>query len=226
MTDQALDILKLVLLGLLYLFFARVLWAVWSEVRRTSSRAVVPTMNADEHDATTVAAPSGGRSRKPPKGRAGRVARLVIIEPKADRGQTFALNGEITIGRDPSSTIVITDDTFVSGHHAASSMPMGSRWSRTSARPTARSTTATACSPGLPTAPSWRPRAGRLHGLGGAVVAELRWGATTDSGRIRPGNEDNVLADDTRSSRSPMGWAGIAPVRWRARWRWTCCGRG
>ena len=34
MTDQALDILKLVLLALLYLFFARVLWAVWSEVRQ------------------------------------------------------------------------------------------------------------------------------------------------------------------------------------------------
>ena len=34
MTDQVLDILKLVLLALLYLFFARVLWAVWSEVRR------------------------------------------------------------------------------------------------------------------------------------------------------------------------------------------------
>ena len=40
MTDQALDILKLVLLGLLYLFFARVLWAVWSEVRSTANRAV------------------------------------------------------------------------------------------------------------------------------------------------------------------------------------------
>lgn len=26
-------------------------------------------------------------------------------------------------------------------------------------------------------------------------MAELRWGATTDSGRIRPGNEDNLLAD-------------------------------
>ena len=33
MTDQVLNILKFVLLGLLYLFFARVLWAVWSEVR-------------------------------------------------------------------------------------------------------------------------------------------------------------------------------------------------
>ena len=118
MTDQALDILKLVLLGLLYLFFARVLWAVWSEVRRTSSRAVVPTISPDERDATTIAAPSGGRTRKPPKGRSGRVARLVIIEPKAHRGQTYALNGEITIGRDRASTIVITDDTFVSGHHA------------------------------------------------------------------------------------------------------------
>jgi hypothetical protein len=118
MTDQALDILKLVLLGLLYLFFARVLWAVWSEVRRTSSRAVVPTMSADERDDTTIAAPTDRRTRKPPKGRAGTVARVVIIEPKAHRGQTYALNGEITIGRDPSSTIVITDDTFVSGHHA------------------------------------------------------------------------------------------------------------
>ena len=27
-------------------------------------------------------------------------------------------------------------------------------------------------------------------------MAELRWGATTDSGRIRPGNEDNLLAEE------------------------------
>ena len=117
MTDQALDILKLVLLGLLYLFFARVLWAVWSEVRSTANRAVVPTMTADERDATTIAGPSS-RARKPPKGRAGHVARLVIVEPKSRRGTAFALGDEITIGRDPSSTIVVDDDTFVSQRHA------------------------------------------------------------------------------------------------------------
>ena len=33
MTDQLLGILNVALLALLYLFFARVLWAVWSEVR-------------------------------------------------------------------------------------------------------------------------------------------------------------------------------------------------
>jgi hypothetical protein len=33
MTDQLLAVLKVALLALVYLFFARVLWAVWSEVR-------------------------------------------------------------------------------------------------------------------------------------------------------------------------------------------------
>jgi pSer/pThr/pTyr-binding forkhead associated (FHA) protein len=43
---------------------------------------------------------------------------LVIIEPKARRGAAFPLVGELTVGRDPGSTIRIDDDTFVSQHHA------------------------------------------------------------------------------------------------------------
>ena len=115
MTDQALDILKYVLLGLLYLFFARVLWAVWSEVRRSSKR--VAPVASDEH-AATVAATAPSRPRKPPKGRRGAVNRLVIVEPRARRGAAYALGGEISIGRDPGATIRIEDDTFVSGRHA------------------------------------------------------------------------------------------------------------
>jgi FHA domain len=116
MTDQALDILKLVLLGLLYLFFARVLWAVWSEVRTANKRAV--SQGPVDDQAATVAATAPRRQRKPPKGSAGRVARLVVIEPKARRGATYPLGQEITIGRDPSSTISIDGDTFVSATHA------------------------------------------------------------------------------------------------------------
>ena len=117
MTDQALDILKLVLLGLLYLFFARVLWAVWSEVRSANSRATAAPMQQVDDRAATVAAEAPRKQRKPPKGRAGRVARLVIVEPKARRGQAFPLGQEITVGRDPSSTVVIDGDTFVSSTH-------------------------------------------------------------------------------------------------------------
>jgi FHA domain len=123
-SDQALDILKLVLLGLLYLFFARVLWAVWSEVRRSDRRAVAQ-VDVDEY-ASTVAAEAPAAARPRParrdqrvrKGRGGRVARLVIIEPKTRGGSAYPLQGEITIGRDPSSTIRIDGDTFVSQHHA------------------------------------------------------------------------------------------------------------
>ena len=44
-TDLALDILKLILLALLYLFFARVLWAVWQEVRTDRRVAASHTVN-------------------------------------------------------------------------------------------------------------------------------------------------------------------------------------
>jgi hypothetical protein len=115
-SDQALDILKFVLLGLLYLFFARVLWAVWSEVRRGDQRPTVADGPVDEY-ASTVAAKQP-RLRRPAKGRGGAVARLVIVEPKARRGTAFAVGGDLTIGRDPRSTILIDGDTYVSQHHA------------------------------------------------------------------------------------------------------------
>jgi FHA domain len=122
MTDQALDILKLVLLGLLYLFFARVLWAVWSEVRSANSRAAQPQPigpPADEAAATVAAAVPGRPKRRdrPAKGRGGLVNRLVVIEPKARRGAAFPLGAEITVGRDPACTITIDGDTFVSTLH-------------------------------------------------------------------------------------------------------------
>ena len=45
------------------------------------------------------------------------MARLVIVEPKTRRGVAFPLGHEITVGRDPSSTVAIEDDTFVSSTH-------------------------------------------------------------------------------------------------------------
>lgn len=111
MTDQVLDILKLVLLALLYLFFARVLWAVWSEVRQPDARAAI--------DFAPQPQPAPGhRAVKPAKGRRGIPARLVVLEPKERRGTAFAIAGAIGIGREADNTIVITGDSYVSGHHA------------------------------------------------------------------------------------------------------------
>ena len=120
MTDQALDILKLVLLALLYLFFARVLWAVWSEVRApASARNSMESPLAAPTPASGTPAP-GRRSvkdAKPPKGRRGTPARLVVLEPKERRGTTFAITNGLGIGRETDNTIVILDDAYISGHH-------------------------------------------------------------------------------------------------------------
>lgn len=131
MSDQALNILKLGLLGLVYLFFARVLWAVWSEVRTPKAQPVQqragaprqPTQPVPANAATAPQprpaqpAPAPKRSRRPAKGRGGRAARLVVLEPKHRRGMTVAITGEITLGRDDSCTITIQDDSYVSTLH-------------------------------------------------------------------------------------------------------------
>jgi pSer/pThr/pTyr-binding forkhead associated (FHA) protein len=118
MTDQILNILKFAILGLLYLFFARVLWAVWSEVRTPKQHAIQAGPAQQRRDgAPTEKQRPAQQSRKAPKGRSGRVGRLVILEPRARRGTTVAMAGEITLGRDPSCSFTIDDDSFVSQLH-------------------------------------------------------------------------------------------------------------
>jgi pSer/pThr/pTyr-binding forkhead associated (FHA) protein len=132
MTDQVLNLLKFVLLGLLYLFFARVLWAVWSEVRTPTRRPIVgnPRIAQTRQPQTprpVAVSPAAQtkdrkqdkrtRDKKAKKQARGRPNRLVILEPKARRGMSIALAGDVTLGREPGCTIMIDDDAFVSQLH-------------------------------------------------------------------------------------------------------------
>jgi hypothetical protein len=115
MSDSLLGILKIAFLALLYLFFARVLWAVWSEVRGPRVGRVATT------DGTTEAAPRPGIDPSPPpksRRRRGAVTKLVVLQPRERKGATFAIASEITIGRSDTATISIQDDAFVSHLHA------------------------------------------------------------------------------------------------------------
>lgn len=123
MTDQALDIFKLAFLGLLYLFFGRVLWAVWSEVRAPANAkpvgeyvpptpaaaAAVPSVGADAADTGET---------KPAKGKRGVPARVVVLEPQEHKGVAFPIGETLPIGRDVETGVRINDDAFVSGLHA------------------------------------------------------------------------------------------------------------
>ena len=102
MTDQLPDAVHYLLLVLLYVFFGRVLWAVWSEVR-------TPTL-------------AQGRTRTPrtttkASSKSG-VMTFTVIEPRTRRGQSFTLSSTLDIGRDDDCDIAIDDDSFVSSRHA------------------------------------------------------------------------------------------------------------
>jgi len=109
--DSLLTILKFCLLALLYLFFIRVLRAVWAEMSNTR----------------TVAAPAGpaarstrnwGGTNRGGGGANGKVGgRLRVIEPAETKGQTYDLDDELTVGRAGGCHITL-DDTYVSQLHA------------------------------------------------------------------------------------------------------------
>jgi FHA domain len=111
--EQLLGLLKLCLLALLYLFFARVLWAVWTEVRAVRPQAQPAGVGPAESGPASAAA--RGLQRFPP----GVPRRLTIEEPSVRRGTRFDLSApELTIGRAGGCHVCLADDTFASTLHA------------------------------------------------------------------------------------------------------------
>lgn len=141
MDEQLLTILKLCLLALLYLFFLRVLRAVWTEVRgpktverrrrRANAPGPAPAMaGAGAPAGGSAMAPGGLPAAAAPTGRAGRRDRkerkadrrggpvqLVVLEPASLRGTSYPLAAELTVGRAAGCGVTV-DDTYASQIHA------------------------------------------------------------------------------------------------------------
>ena len=112
MPDQLLTFLKYIFLAVLYLFFMRVLRAVWIELREPKP---APGAAGAGHRARPT------RRRRRPAGGAGAGdggERLVVLEPAERQGQEFPLGEELTVGRAAGCGVPIPDDTFVSQLHA------------------------------------------------------------------------------------------------------------
>jgi pSer/pThr/pTyr-binding forkhead associated (FHA) protein len=103
--DVLLQAWKLILLGFLYLFLLRVVRAIWTNLRASTTPPV------------PVAPPQaqGRQTKSAEDGKA--VSRFKVIEPKAQAGREYQLDEEITIGRAPGCKVNI-DDTYVSQLHA------------------------------------------------------------------------------------------------------------
>jgi pSer/pThr/pTyr-binding forkhead associated (FHA) protein len=105
--DQLLNLLKIFLLLLLYLFFLRVLRAVWAEVNppKVVEAPVKPKGKAIKEQARRATGRKGGSP----------VLRLTA--PPELRGRTYPIAEEITLGRAAGCQVTL-DDTYASQLHA------------------------------------------------------------------------------------------------------------
>jgi len=114
MSEQLLNILKLCLLALVYLFLVRVLRAVWAEVA-----VPAPANGARRRGRRGAAVPAPPAAPAPAKGRKARGAptELFAVESAGQAGRRYPLGDEITVGRAAGCQVTV-DDTYVSQLHA------------------------------------------------------------------------------------------------------------
>ncbi len=115
MSDAVLTVLKFCLLALLYLFLARVVWIVARELRGTPVAKPVPAAPPPPRATTPLPATKRGW-------------RVVVLQPDSERGRTYSVERDATLGRGGGCTIPLTFDTFVSQVHARLSDRDGQLW--------------------------------------------------------------------------------------------------
>ena len=117
MPDQLLTILQGCFLVLLYLFFLRVLRAVWTEVQRPAvvERTVDNTVLATRSPVATATPPSPASPA--PQSRVSATA-LRATAPAELAGSTYPIRTGMVLGRSADADVVL-EDKFISGRHLA-----------------------------------------------------------------------------------------------------------
>ena len=103
MDDQVLGVLRFGLLGLLYLFFGRVMWAVWNQVRAAPA---TPTASRPTLAPPAVPAPAPRQAQT-----------VNVIEPRERAGELDLSQGPVDIGRHPTCAVARPDDAYLSQRH-------------------------------------------------------------------------------------------------------------
>ena len=123
MPESLLTILKFTLVALLWLFFLRVLRAVWAEITRP------PAPSPAAPDPAAAEAPTRVLQARTPAGQSpSKSAVLRLVEPKEARGRTYEVGEEVTVGRASGCGVSLAGDTFVSQLHARLYRRDGRTW--------------------------------------------------------------------------------------------------
>jgi len=117
MSDSILTVLKFCLLALLYVFLLRVILIVARELRGSAALTELPPVPAPVPAPTNATRASKRREW-----------RLVVVAPETERGHSYPVDGDATIGRGGGCAVPLTFDTFISQVHARAFDRDGTLW--------------------------------------------------------------------------------------------------
>jgi pSer/pThr/pTyr-binding forkhead associated (FHA) protein len=105
--NAVLKVMQWGVIALIFLFFLRVIRAVWVEM----SPATIRKSRHDRRQEKQAARPARPAAKR-------KQLYLQVLEPAERVGQTFDLDDELTIGRSPGCGVATPDDIYTSTLHA------------------------------------------------------------------------------------------------------------
>jgi pSer/pThr/pTyr-binding forkhead associated (FHA) protein len=99
-------------IALIFLFFLRVIRAVWVEMSPATIRKPRSVRRQERREVRAASAPS---QPSPPRRRQ---LYLKVVQPREHSGRTYDLDDELTIGRSPGCGVSTPEDIYTSTLHA------------------------------------------------------------------------------------------------------------
>jgi pSer/pThr/pTyr-binding forkhead associated (FHA) protein len=110
--NAVLRVMQWSVIVLIFLFFLRVIRAVWVEM----SPVTIRKTRAQKRDAKKEARVAAKPADRPKTKR--KQLYLKVVEPGAHAGRTFDLDDELTVGRSPGCGVPVPEDIYTSTLHA------------------------------------------------------------------------------------------------------------
>ncbi len=111
--NAVLHVLQWGVIVLIFLFFLRVIRAVWVEMSPATIRKPRWQKRQERREERVAAQPAAA-----PKASRRRALYLKVVQPPANAGRSYDLDDELTIGRSPGCGVATPEDIYTSTLHA------------------------------------------------------------------------------------------------------------
>jgi FHA domain len=115
--NAVLRIMQWGVIALIFLFFLRVIRAVWVEMSPATIRKP-RSMRRQERREERAAVGAAAGAAEPARASRKRQLYLKVVQPPEHAGRTYDLDDELTIGRSPGCGVAMPEDIYTSTLHA------------------------------------------------------------------------------------------------------------